>query len=352
MTVKSVKPAARRLPATTLREAVLRSLDRRTLGEATLAFPCVPALLDDYMRRIAPVARALGRTFSASELAALRSLLEQALGSAFERAPQSLVVVTLEAPAPSSPLTYQVFLQERDVASYYDAWAVSEPERPLFGAHPDAKVMAVARGLDRQGADPRALDLGAGEGRNAFALAAAGFRVDAIELAGNLAQRLRERAAAEGVAVHVIQADVNTAALEPATYQLIVASELLTHLRSAASLRSLLKKLADALAPGGCVVANAFLPHPGQTLDPLVLQSGQVALSCVFRIDELDSALEHAGLSLVEKELALPYERAHQPASAWPPTRWYEDWASGRNIVDVPAGDSPVGLYWLVLRRR
>jgi SAM-dependent methyltransferase len=75
----------------------------------------------------------------------------------------------------------------------------------------DAGVTQVERaiGLSRiAGGD--ALDLGCGPGRHAVPLARRGFRVTAVDLSPFHLGRARERAAAAGVAVELVQADMRT----------------------------------------------------------------------------------------------------------------------------------------------
>ena len=40
------------------------------------------------------------------------------------------------------------------------------------------------------------------------------------------------------------------------------------------------------------------------------------------------------------------------PPEAWPPTSWFESWALGSNLFDVPTGSSPFELRWLLCQRQ
>ena len=42
-------------------------------------------------------------------------------------------------------------------------------------------------------------------------------------------------------------------------------------------------------------------------------------------------------------ESAHDFEKAHLPATAWPPTGWYVSWAKGRDVFEVSAGSAPNG---------
>jgi hypothetical protein len=53
-------------------------------------------------------------------------------------------------------------------------------------------------------------------------------------------------------------------------------------------------------------------------------------------------------LRLVRREQALAFEKANLPAEAWPPTPWYERWASGTNAFPMVHREPPIELVWLV----
>ena len=56
-------------------------------------------------------------------------------------------------------------------------------------------------------------------------------------------------------------------------------------------------------------------------------------------------------LVLESDDSASDFEKAHLPATAWPPTNWYESWVSGQDVFDVPREASPIELRWLVYRK-
>jgi len=106
------------------------------------------------------------------------------------------------------------------------------------------------------------------------------------------------------------------------------------------------------LRPGGSVLFNAFLAMEGYQPDALARQFGLVALCSVFTRPELDKTMAELGLHIVDEDSTLRYEREHLPAEAWPPTEWFEDWSSGRNLFDLPRGRAPIDLRWLAYRRK
>lgn len=97
----------------------------------------------------------------------------------------------------------------------------------------------------------RALDVAAGEGRNALLLARCGFAVDAIDASARALASLREAAARESLAVNTIEADLEHAVLPARTYDLVANIRYLQ--------RSLFPALARSLRRGGHLVFETFL---------------------------------------------------------------------------------------------
>ncbi|MCM0677346.1 class I SAM-dependent methyltransferase [Micromonospora phytophila] len=97
----------------------------------------------------------------------------------------------------------------------------------------------------------RAVDLAAGEGRNAVWLAGRGWQVTAVDFSPVAVARGRELAAARGVPVDWRVADVTAEPLEPAAYDLALVAYL--HLPPA-DLAGVLGRAREALRPGGRIV--------------------------------------------------------------------------------------------------
>lgn len=87
----------------------------------------------------------------------------------------------------------------------------------LWSAEPNRFLVEEVRGL----APGRALDLAAGEGRNAVWLAEQGWQVDALDFSVVALDRGRRIAESRGVEVHWIEADVETFALPQRAYDLV-----------------------------------------------------------------------------------------------------------------------------------
>jgi SAM-dependent methyltransferase len=276
--------------------------------------------------------------------------LAQALRTGFEASSHAKVVVRCASdPAPKVSISYELFVQTAEIADVYRTW-LRASEQQYFGRHPDAKVMAAAGTLP---VGSKALDIGAGTGRNSLPLARAGLRVDAVELTPDFVGVLREEAARGELALNVREGDAFDPALElfDASYSLIVASEVVSsHVRNIQELREFFDLSARKLSPAGLLVCNVFLAHPDYVPSALVREISPALLSTLFTADDLAFATRDLPLALVSDEPCLDYEREHLPPEAWPPTSWFEPWASGKNLFDVP-GPAPAELRWLVYRK-
>jgi SAM-dependent methyltransferase len=347
------KPERQTNPAL-LRQAMLRRLPRRIAASGQLRLPAVPALLDHYLATLATVFAGVGRPFSADEMAGVRAVLEPQLQEGFAASPFAHLVIRYETdPPPEATLSYRVALEISTMNDEYAGW-VQTRTPPLFGAHPDAKVLGLARGLGEPSRVP-ILDVGAGTGRNTLPLAREGFATDAVELAPALATVLREEVARAGLPVRVFEGDVFDPALgiPPAHYRLIVMAEVVaSHARGQDKLRAWFERIAELLAPGGLVVLSAFLSAEGYRPDPLARQLSEVFWSCLFTRRELAEASAGLSLDRISDESVFEYERQHLAPEAWPPTGWFAEWANGQDLFDLPAGSAPFELRWLVYRKR
>jgi len=134
-------------------------------------------------------------------------------------------------------------------------------------------------------------------------------------------------------------------------YQLMVLSEVVPDFRTTKELRGVFELAADCLAPGGRLVFNTFLAHPGYTPDNAVRELGQQAYTTIFIRDEMATAVAGLPLERVADDSAYEYEKTHLPEAAWPPTNWFEAWAGGLNVFDVEREESPIELRWLVYQK-
>ncbi|HEX5569456.1 MAG TPA: class I SAM-dependent methyltransferase [Streptomyces sp.] len=121
----------------------------------------------------------------------------------------------------------------------------------VWGAEPNRWVVRETEGLP----PGRALDLAAGEGRNALWLAARGWRVTAVDFSAVALERGRRLAAGQPAPVRDrldwVLADLSDHRPEPGAFDLVVVVYL--HL-PAAERRTVLRRAADATAPGGTLL--------------------------------------------------------------------------------------------------
>ena len=331
-----------------LRPAMTRRLLRRAVTSGRIRLPAVPALLDDYQALCTKSFAALGVTFDADQQARLKSVLAGQLAAAYAASPRAEIVIAYESPV-GLTVNYTVTPQVASLGETYDHW-VATREPPYFGTTADARVTALAAESPAPAACP-VLDIGAGTGRNALALARRGHPVDAVELSGKFAAILREEAGRESLAVRVIERDV-FASLDDLRrdYGLVVLSEVVSDFRTTAELRRMFELAATCLAPGGRLVFNVFLPQVGYTPDAAARELGLQVYTSIFTYPEVAAAVAGLPLSLVADDPVHDYEQQNLPAGAWPPTTWYADWVSGLDVFDVPRHESPIAMRWLVYR--
>lgn len=328
--------------------ALVRRLLERTIAEGSIVLPAVPSLLDEYTTICDQLFRTLGVVFSAAERERLEAVLAEQLAIAFDASPRSQIVITYQAPV-GSTLTYHVKPQWVTLEDAYDSW-VAEREPPLFGTQPDARVWSLAHAT----ADPASfpiLDLGAGTGRNALALARRGHPVDAVEFSPMFVEQLRRGATNEQLNMRILQRDFLVDRVELRDdYALIVLSEVVTDFRSTDQLHKVFSLAAQCLAPSGRLVMSVFLPKEGASIEIAARELGQQCYSSIFTWAEIDAARAGLPLVLENVETVAAYEPEHLPDGAWPPTAWYERWIHGQDVFSTDPSSSPIALHWLVFR--
>lgn len=127
---------------------------------------------------------------------------------------------------------------------------------PFFAAKPDENLVSyVERGLIRPG---RALDLGCGPGRNAFYLASAGFKVDAVDLSPAAIDWARQRADEAGASIRFHQGDAFRLPELTGPYDLVYDSGCFHHLPPHRRI-SHLALVHRVLVPGGHFGLTCFV---------------------------------------------------------------------------------------------
>jgi SAM-dependent methyltransferase len=248
------------------------------------------------------------------------------------------------------PVQSQITAHPQTLQRYYARW-LNRPGPSLFGKQPDARVWTLAHETAEPTTHP-VLDIGAGIGRNALALARRGHPVDAVELTHEFADVIRSDAQAQLVDVRVIVGDVFATVDElRRDYQLILLSEVVSDFVSTHQLRSLFELAGQCLAPGARLVFNTFLAARQHTLDQAAREFGQHFHTGVFTRGEIDSAATGLPFELIADDAVYDYEKAHLPPGAWPLTRWYPDWIRGINAFPIVREMSPIEMRWLVYQK-
>lgn len=343
-------PAPTSIDPAMLRGAMARRLYRRSVASGQITLPAVPAMIDEYVRMCHNVFAGMGVEFTDDQFAQLKTVLAHQLAAAYAASSRSNIVISYHAPF-GTALHYRVSAESSTIENEYDHW-VATREGPLFGTEPDARVWALAGETPDPASHP-VLDIGAGTGRNALALARRGHPVDAVEMSSKFAHIIRYEAERESLDVRVIERDVfETVDCLRRDYRLIVLSEVVPDFRTTQQLRAMFELAAQCLAPGGRLVFNAFLARHGYTPDDAARELGQQCNTMIFTRDEMTDAAARLPLELVGDDSAYEYEKTHLPQGAWPPTGWYDNWANGLDLFDVAREESPIELRWLVYLRR
>jgi SAM-dependent methyltransferase len=339
----------RSIDPSTLREAMARRLYRGAVVTGSITLAAAPGMIDEYVKMCDTVFAGVGVQFTADELARLKTVLEGQLADAYQASPRSRIVISYDSPI-GSVLNYHVKAEWSTIEGAYDYW-VATRQPPLFGTEPDARVWALAG----EAADPSShwvLDIGAGTGRNALALARRGHPVDAVEMTPKFADIIRAEAQREALSLRVIQRDVFASMNDLRwDYRLIVLSEVVSDFRTTQQLRDMFELAARCLMPGGRLVFNAFLARPGYIPDEAARELGQQVYTTIFTRDELTSAAGLLPLALVADDSVYEYEKTHLPDGAWPPTSWYAGWVSGLDVFDVERETCPIEMRWLVYQK-
>ena len=332
-----------------IKEALNRRFYTRSVVKGEITLPAVPSLIDEYVTMCSDIFANVGRKFNDEELAHLRRVLEGQLAEAYSRSPRSTIVISYNAPV-GPTLHYEVKAEWWTVEGAYENW-LNTREPPLFGTEPDARVWALAN----EAADPatfRILDIGAGTGRNALALARRGHPVDVVEMTPKFADLIHSEAQRESLDVRVIVRDVfSTKDDLRQDYQLILLSEVVSDFRTTQQLRSLFELAAYCLAPAGRLVFNVFLPCGGYTPDDAAREFGQQEYTTIFTRHEVSAATAGLPLELVADHSVYDYEEANLPEGAWPQTSWYADWVSGLDVFTIDRDMCPIEMRWLVFQK-
>jgi SAM-dependent methyltransferase len=331
------------------RQAALQRIEQRIAAAGSLSIPAVPALLETYIELCTSLFSAVGRGLTAPERAQVQQVFAGKLDEAFRQSPRSKVVLRFESDAGRS-LAYEVAAEVSTIADAYERW-IGTSELPLFGTHADARIWSQACQLGEPASSPL-LDLGAGTGRNAFALARRGYPVDAVEITPKFAEMISAAATRDSLAITVIARDVmaNPEGLRT-DYRMLFASEVVPDFRGPQDLRRLFLLANRVLTDGGFLVFNVHLAAPGYTPDKAAREFAQQCYSAIFTSGEIEAAAKDLPFELVSNDSVHDYEREHLPSEAWPPTPWFINWSLGLDVFETERDRSPIELRWLAFKK-
>jgi len=331
----------------TLHLGLVQKFHAHCAATGRVGLPAIPSLIDEYMALIDNLLTGACRRWAAGTRDQQRATQQKTLDQAIELSPRSMIILDWSTSKDELNISSQV----QTLAANYDHWIDGRGAAP-FGTHADARVWLLAEELTGGKRDCRVLDIGAGTGRNAIALARFGYPTDAVELSPRFAEQIRATAAALNLTnITVFDGDVFATVDLRDDYKLIVASEVVTDFRSAAQLHALFELAAKRLLPGGLLVFSAFLARDGYTPTPVARELAQHFMCGFFTADEIAAAAAGLPLELIADDSVYDYEKAHLPADAWPPTKWFESWTAGRDAFPGERDASPIELRWLVYQR-
>lgn len=143
-------------------------------------------------------------------------------------------------------------------AATYDAVVEGAEEAPGGWAGDD---VAFYRELTRE-ADGPALEVGVGTGRVYLELLREGLDVDGVDVSAAMLDRLREKAATEGLDPSVWRGDVTALEVDREYALVYCPARAFNHLVTLDQQRTAVRAVHDALGPDGRFALNTFVPDP------------------------------------------------------------------------------------------
>ncbi|TWU41317.1 tellurite resistance protein TehB [Novipirellula aureliae] len=188
-----------------------------------------------------------------------------------------------------------------------------------YGEKPSGSLAAYLNQVKGGG---KALDLGAGAGRDSIALAIAGYQVLAVDLSARGLERIAQRAERAGVLkrVETLASDVRKIDLPPNTYDAIVATTVLDHIPLADS-QALWKRMTEALTDRGVLYVQVHTTEdpgsdqlPGRLSDAPVSETAAEVIN-YFSPNQLASwaADPDRRLRILRYEERLEWDYTHGP---------------------------------------
>jgi 2-polyprenyl-3-methyl-5-hydroxy-6-metoxy-1,4-benzoquinol methylase len=151
------------------------------------------------------------------------------------------------------------------VEAYYDrifSLPLAKPGEPGFNSAPSDFVVEAAKGLK----PGTALDLGAGQGRNAVFLAGQGWDVTGLDISQVGLDAAKENAAKAGVRIQTVKADYNSFEFGVEQWDLIV----MEFAWAPVSDPDFVAKIEQSLRPGGIVLFEHFINTSKYSYAPMI----------------------------------------------------------------------------------
>jgi len=135
-------PSPREAPM--LKHEVWQALQDRFIARGEVVMPCVPAMLDNCLDRIAGIFQSIGGKVDSEAVSQIPRNLATKVKEGFDTSVHSRVHFQYERKKPpEESVSFQINIEVSNIAHQYKQWLETRAP-PLFGTHPDAKVMAVA----------------------------------------------------------------------------------------------------------------------------------------------------------------------------------------------------------------
>ena len=193
-----------------------------------------------------------------------------------------------------------------------------------YGDMPSAALLAFLEQATQQELDvrPRAIDLGAGAGRDTIALAKAGYDVLAVDLSERGLERVVQRAADVGLQdrVNTLECDVREVEIEKGAYDAIIGTTVLDHIPREDSI-ALWKRMLAGLSQRGMMYVQVHTTEdpgsdqsPGRESDAPVSETAAAVIN-YFLPNQLASwaAAPESEIRILRYEERLEWDYTHGP---------------------------------------
>ncbi|MFG0265879.1 MAG: class I SAM-dependent methyltransferase [Rhodopirellula sp. JB055] len=197
-------------------------------------------------------------------------------------------------------------------------------ENIAYGLQPSPELAAYLKQTaalrSPSAARPKALDLGAGAGRDTLALAAAGYDVTSVDVSERGLDRIRERAEQANLSerIRTVVRDVRELDIEPASYSAVIATTVLDHI-PASDAPAVWKKMCDALTTHGMLYTQVHTTEdpgsdqsPGRESDQPISETADAVIN-YFRPNQLVGWACHTDsrLRVLRYEERLEWDTTH-----------------------------------------